>query len=333
MIVTHYRPDGPGPFPIVIFNHGRSTAMEKRAMPPRQRYTNVARYWIRRGFAVFVPTRLGYGDSRVAPDPEYSGSSCENRNFSVPLAAILKEIDAIADFAKTLPWADTKRLIVMGQSYGGFASIGATGQNRAGLIAAINFAGGGGGDPDRHPMQPCSPARMAHLYNEIGKHARVPTLWLYAENDKFWGLEWPRKWHAAYVKDGGRAELATFPSVGTDGHQLIHNGFRLWRPVVDRFIGKLGFPPPKAKNGPPPAAFAVLDDADKLPYVTNVVKSDGYQKFLNADLPRAFAIGKTGAWAWRTGENAVKEALDRCEHNGKRPCDLYAVDDAVVWKP
>ena len=146
MIVTHYRPDGPGPFPIVIFNHGRSTAMEKRAMPPRQRYTNVARYWIRRGFAVFVPTRLGYGDSGLVPDPEYSGSSCENRNFSVPLTAILKEIDAIADFAKTLPWADTKRLIVMGQSYGGFASIGATGQNRAGLIAAINFAGGGGGD-------------------------------------------------------------------------------------------------------------------------------------------------------------------------------------------
>jgi hypothetical protein len=28
MIVTHYRPDGPGPFPIVIFNHGRSAAKE-----------------------------------------------------------------------------------------------------------------------------------------------------------------------------------------------------------------------------------------------------------------------------------------------------------------
>ena len=76
---------------------------------------------------------------------------------------MLKEIDGTVNFAKTLPWADTKRLIVMGQSYGGFASIGASGQNRAGLIAAINFAGGGGGDPDRHPMQPCSAARMAQL--------------------------------------------------------------------------------------------------------------------------------------------------------------------------
>jgi hypothetical protein len=39
MIVTHYRPDGPGPFPIVIFNHGRPATKEQRAMPPRQRYT------------------------------------------------------------------------------------------------------------------------------------------------------------------------------------------------------------------------------------------------------------------------------------------------------
>jgi hypothetical protein len=182
----------------------------------------------------------------------------------------------------------------------------------------------------------CNPVRQHEwpsFINDIGKHATVPTLWLYAENDKFWGPEWPRKWHAAYVKDGGRAELATFPSVGDDGHQLIDKGFRLWRPVVDRFISKFGFPPPKAKNAPPPTAFAVLDDADKLPNVTDVVKSDGYQKFLDADLPRAFAIGKTGAWASRRGENAVKEALDRCEQIGKRPCDLYAVDDAVVWKP
>jgi dienelactone hydrolase len=333
MIVTHYRPEGPGPFPIVIFNHGRSAAKEKRAMPPRERYTSVARYWIRRGFAVFVPTRLGYGDSGTDPDPEYSGRNCDNRNFGVPLAAMLKAIGATAELAKTLPWADTKRLIIMGQSYGGFGSIGASAENRAGLIAAINFAGGGGGNPDRHPMQPCSPAQIASLYNNIGKHATVPTLWLYAENDQYWGPEWPRKWHAAYVKDGGRAELATFPAVGADGHALIRGGFRLWRPVVDRFIGKLGFPPPKAKNAPPPAAFAALDDANKLPYVTNVVKSDGYQKFLDADLPRAFAISRTGAWAWRTGENAVKEALDRCEQNGKRPCALYAVDDAVVWKP
>ncbi len=333
MIVTHYRPDGLGPFPIVIFNHGRSSAKEKRAMTPRERYVGVARYWIRRGFAVFVPTRLGYGDSGTDPDPEYSGRNCGNRNFAVPLAAMLKAIGATAELARTLPWADTKRLIIMGQSYGGFGSIGAAGEKRAGLLAAINFAGGAGGDTHGHPMQPCMPAQMASLYNNIGKHAAVPTLWLYAENDQYWGPEWPRKWHAAYVKDGGRAELTTFPSVGDDGHELLRKGFRLWRPVVDRFIGKLGFPPPKAKDAPLPAPFAALDDADKLPYVKDVVKSDGYQKFLDADLPRAFAIGRTGAWAWRTGENAVQEALDRCQQNGKRPCGLYAVDDAVVWKP
>ena len=32
IIVTHYRPDGPGPFPIVIFNHGRP-AMRRLVSP------------------------------------------------------------------------------------------------------------------------------------------------------------------------------------------------------------------------------------------------------------------------------------------------------------
>jgi hypothetical protein len=42
----------------------------------------------------------------------------------------------------------------MGQSFGGFAAIGASGESLPGLMAAINFAGGGGGDPDLHPMCP-----------------------------------------------------------------------------------------------------------------------------------------------------------------------------------
>jgi dienelactone hydrolase len=332
-IVTHFRPNGAGPFPVVIVNHGRSAARDKRATPARQRYTAVARYWIRRGFAVFVPTRLGYGDAGLDPDPEFSGNSCDDRKFGVTLAAVLKHVGATLDFAKTLSWSDTSRAIIVGQSVGGFASIGASAEKLPGVLATINFAGGSGGDPDTHPTRPCSPSQMTAIINDAGKRARVPMLWLYAENDKFWGADWPRKWHAAYVQGGGRAELKTFPPVAEDGHQLIGKGFRLWRPVVDEFMAKLGFPPPKSNNAPQPTGFARLDDAGKLPYVKDIVKTEGYQKFLDADLPRAFAIGPNGGWAWRIGKDAPKEALERCEQNAKRPCGLYAVDDAVVWKP
>jgi dienelactone hydrolase len=333
MIVTHFKPQGSGPFPVVIMNHGRSMAKEKRAVPPRIRYTAVARYWVRRGFAVFVPTRLGYGDAGLDPDPEFSGDKCDDRKYGVTLAAVLKHTGATLDFAKTLSWTDANRVIVMGQSVGGFASIGASAEKLPGLLAAINFAGGAGGDPETHPAQPCSTSQLTAVINDAGHRAKVPMLWLYAENDKFWGADWPRKWHAAYVQGGGRAELKTFPPVAEDGHQLINKGFRLWRPALDQFIAKLGFAPPKSKNAPPPTGFARIDEADKLPFVKDAVKTDGYQKFLDADLPRALAIGPTGAWAWRIGEDAPKEALEKCEQFARQPCRLYAVDDAVVWKP
>jgi len=333
MIVTHFRPDGDGPFPIVIFNHGRSAAKDKRAETPRFRSTTIARYWIRRGFAVFVPTRLGYGDAGLDPDPEYSGPLCSDRKFNVPLAVMLKHVGATLEFAKSLPWVDAKRVIVAGQSYGGFASIGASAEKLPGVLAAINFAGGAGGRPDTNPGDPCSPEKTAAIAADLGKRTTLPMLWLYSENDKYWGADWPRKWHTAYGQGGGRADMTTFPPVDDDGHKLLSKGFRLWRPVVDRFMEKLGFPPPKSKNAPPATGFARLDDSSKLPYVKDDVKSEKYPKFLDADIPRALAISPSGAWAWQTGETAPQQALAGCQKVSKTPCRLYAVDDAVVWKP
>jgi dipeptidyl aminopeptidase/acylaminoacyl peptidase len=60
--ITFYRPRGPGPFPLVILNHGRPK-QALRASMERQRFEGMARYLVGRGFAVFVPTRVGYGEN------------------------------------------------------------------------------------------------------------------------------------------------------------------------------------------------------------------------------------------------------------------------------
>ena len=63
--------------------------------------------------------------------------------------------------------------------------------------------------------------------------ARLPSLWLYAPNDKFWGPEVPRQWHAAHVASGGTAEFVqTAPVPNADGHDLIFVGRELWKPVI-----------------------------------------------------------------------------------------------------
>lgn len=64
MPITIYRPAGGGPFPLVVFNHGRATT-DKRAAQGRYRPEHAARYLVAKGFVVFVPTRVGDWETYV----------------------------------------------------------------------------------------------------------------------------------------------------------------------------------------------------------------------------------------------------------------------------
>jgi dienelactone hydrolase len=328
MVISHFRPPGPGPFPIIIMNHGRNG--ENRATPPRLRFLRIARFWVRRGFAVMVPTRLGYGETGIDPDPEASGP-CAAKNFQPMLDAGIVQVEGVIAFARTQPWADLGRIVLAGQSVGGFITVAAAGRRLPGVIAAINFAGGAGGNPKERPGQPCGADRIEAAFAAAGRTAQVPALFFYAENDRFWGASWPKAWHAAFVAAGGRARLVAAPPSGEDGHHFINTGFRLWRREVDRLLGELGFAAPRSADAPAASGFAAIEDAQAVPFVKPEVKDKGYQGFLNADVPRAFAISGNGAWAFASGEEAMARALGRCREFARRECRLYAVDDAVVW--
>jgi hypothetical protein len=84
---------------------------------------------------------------------------------------------------------------------------------------------------------------------------------------------------------------------------------------------------------PPRSGFAAIEDEAKVPLARNGLME--YRRFLGQSFPRAFAIAPGGgAWAWVSGNfNAISGALERCTERAKRACQLYAVDDDVVWKP
>lgn len=330
LVITHFRPAGPGPFPVVVFNHGRTGT--NRHEPVRWRALPTARYWTRRGFAVIVPTRIGYGELGQTVDPEASGS-CANADFRPALEAMSTQVERAVEFARTLPWIDSSRIILSGVSYGGFATVGATARRIQGVIGAINFVGGLGGSPQARPGDPCQGTRVASLAAEAGRKSVAPMLWLYAENDTYWGQEWPRRWHEAFTGSGGKAKFVTFPPKLEEGHRLMSQGFSLWRPVVDNYLTELGFKLPAAATNLGPSGFAEITETDKVPVLKASTRQEAYTKFLAADVPRAFAISKNGGWAWRSGFDAVEVALSRCEQNARTSCQLYAVDDRVVWKP
>jgi hypothetical protein len=88
---------------------------------------------------------------------------------------------------------------------------------------------------------------MGDLMAEFGKTTPLPSLWLYSENDLYWGAEAPKQWHKAHVDAAtaaGQKQTAEFfaaPPVEPDGHRLLLQGGRLWSPPLNAWLKKNGF--------------------------------------------------------------------------------------------
>jgi dienelactone hydrolase len=328
--LTVSKPAGDGPFPLVIMSHGRGSA-ERRSQQGRQRYEPLARYLVSKGFVVLVPTRVGYGDTYADFDPEDNGGCNVMRVEPVSIAASDQVIAAL-QFAQSLPYVDASRWVAMGQSVGGLTTVAVAWRHPPGLVGAINFSGGAGGDPERRPGQPCAPAQIERLWRANARTAQVPMLWLYWENDKYWGAEVPRQWHRAFIEGGGKAQLHTLGATGNDGHLGINVDMNTWVPLVEAYLAGLGFGRSGVIVRPPPSGHARIDDLSGPP-TSQPNREGAYRRFLDAKLPRAFAIGPNGAAGWASGDWALGRALGSCQRRGGERCRLYAVDDDVVWDP
>src|SRR5258705_13891565 len=133
-----------------------------------------------------------------------------------------------------------KDVIVVGQSAGGGASIALSSLNPPQVKAIITFAAGRGGRVDGKPNNNCAPDKLVEAAGEFGRTARVPMLWIYAENDTFFGPALSRRMHEAYTGTGGNAEYHMLPPFGSDGHFMIGSAdaIPIWEPLVKRFLEK-----------------------------------------------------------------------------------------------
>ena len=240
VVSTFFEDSTPGPRPIMVIGHGRAPDPVDRAALKRATYLTNASWFAKLGFLVVVPTRVGYGVTG-GDDVENSGA-CGQKNYPPAFAVAAAQTLKVLEVVRLRPDAAKDRAVILGQSFGGATSIAVAAQNPAGVQAAINFAGGGGGNPITMPQNPCGSRLLERLFSGYGKTARIPTLWIYTENDMFMGPTLPKEWFDAFKTAGGIGQYQLYPPLGKNGHGLFSMAPDIWRPRVLAFLRANGYP-------------------------------------------------------------------------------------------
>jgi dienelactone hydrolase len=199
IVVTSFRPRGNGPFPWLVLSHGTATTIEASRAIGRYRPLSPVKEWVRRGYAVVVPIRRGYGASGGERLGDSYGS-CSRPDFRRAGEGAALDLLATVEWAKAQRDLDAKHWLLVGQSAGGFASIYTASKRPDGLVAVLAFSPGRGGDPDKRPGEPCASAQLADLYASIAPQIAVPVLWFYAENDQYIGPRVQQLWFYSVEK-------------------------------------------------------------------------------------------------------------------------------------
>ena len=242
IVVTSFKPGGAGPFPWLVLSHGTATTKEANLDRGRYRPLPPIREWVRRGYAVIVPMRRGYG-SRTAEHLGDDYGSCAHPDFRRAGEGAALDLLATVAWAKARADVDPKRWLLVGQSAGAFASIYTASKRPAGLVAVLAFSPGRGGDPDKRPGEPCASDRLAALFASIAPRISVPVLWFYAENDEYLGPRVQRLWFESFRAAGGVGELVVVPPFpAARGHGVFPStaGTPLWTAAVARFFKSQG---------------------------------------------------------------------------------------------
>lgn len=314
------RPAGAKRYPLALLSHGSPRRFEDRATMSAHRYYGIALEYARRGFAALIVMRRGYGTSpggRVD-----SIGSCANAAYLPATAIAVADLRAAIDAMGRRADVTTSGMIAAGQSAGGLATVALAAQAPPGLVAAINFAGGRGSRADNDV---CNPDGLVQAFASFGTTSRVPTLWVYATNDLFFGPDLARRFYESFRHSGGNATFIAAAPYGEDGHYLYSvSGRAHWTPYLDAFLrehrlGRDILPLPDPLQPP-----AQLKDAARAEF----------ERYLASTMPhKAFAVSPKGGYGWRSGrstiEEAERDAMAACM-KWSPSCIVYAVDDLLA---
>ncbi len=228
----YWTPDGPGPYAVMIFNHG-SEKNPAPCGPPELAY-----FYQKKGFAFFTFQRHGHGaslgDYIMDLQKQAYMSHPMDRNAGHRAAVVLqelynKDVEAAVLWLKEQKWVDSQRIAMMGISFGGTQTL-LTAEKGLGIRAFLAFA------TAAQSWNPVLADRLKHAVQQ----ARTPVFIVQAQND--YSTE-PSTMLGHELEKKGAPNLAkVYPAFGTtaqDGHWGFgtrKDGIAIWAPDVIAFL-------------------------------------------------------------------------------------------------
>ncbi|HTK41957.1 MAG TPA: prolyl oligopeptidase family serine peptidase [Gemmatimonadales bacterium] len=235
-----WRPEGRGPFPAVLFNHGsgHATGTDMSGRRDQRHPELLGPVFIKHGYILLYLFRRGDGLSAgqgiPAGDRMDSASAASGQVARNQIQLRLLETDEVSDVLAGLTFlrarADVQpaRLAVVGVSFGGSLTL-LVAERDSTLRAAVAFAVAG------YSWERSPPLR-ARLLAAVARTV-VPTFFIHAAND--YSVASGKALGAEMARLGKPSRVKIYPAVGRtaeEGHAFVDLGLRSWEPDVFDFL-------------------------------------------------------------------------------------------------
>jgi carboxymethylenebutenolidase len=235
-----WKPSGTGPFPAVLFNHGSGAAdaQHTAGQSMAEAAANLAPVFLKHGYAFFYLCRRGQGlsadQATFMQDVLQREESAKGKEARQHLNYMLVTTDHFDDalaglaFLKTAAGVDSKRIAVVGHSFGGVITL-LSGEHDPAIRAEVTF--GAGANSWR-----LSQELRQRVFTALGKTS-APIMLIHAAND------YDTTPGIAIAAELDRLHkphlLKIYPPVGKssdDGHNLLYLAIPEWEPDVFQFL-------------------------------------------------------------------------------------------------
>ena len=235
-----WRPQGRGPFPAVLLNHGsgRSRAELERLGPYERNAETLGPLFARHGYVFLYLFRRGVGPSTDqganAAELMNSELAAHGQDARNALQLQLLEGREMADaesalkLLRALPYVDAADVAAIGHSFGGSLTV-LQAEREPNLRAVVIFSAAG------YSFDRSSELR-ARLLAAID-HVAAPVYFIHAAND--YSLSSGTVLDARRGLTGKPHRLKIYPPIGNsvdEGHDFLHLGVKTWEPDVFAFL-------------------------------------------------------------------------------------------------